>query len=64
MCNERVQNCYSFQSVGADPPLLKSLKCIWGKGGCGIVDFKKGWPGVDSIFFNTVKTHNHFFKIV
>ena len=29
----------SFQSAGADSPLLK---CIWGEGGCGLVDFKDG----------------------
>ena len=41
MCNERVQNCYSFQSVGADPPLLKPLKCIWGREVVGLWTLKK-----------------------
>ena len=48
----------SFQSAGADSALLKY---IWGKGGCGVVDFKNSWPGVDSIVFNTVTTHQSFF---
>ena len=48
----------SFQSTGADSPLLK---CNWREGGCGVVDFKNGCPGVDSIVFNTVTTHQSFF---
>ena len=32
-----------------------------GGGGCGVVDFKNGLPGADSIFFNTVATHQAFF---
>ena len=31
-----------------------------GGGGCGVVDFKNGLPGADSIFFNTVATHQSF----
>ena len=48
----------SFQSAGADSP---PLKCNWREGGCGVVDFKNGCPGVDSIVFNTVTTHQSFF---
>ena len=50
----------SFQCAGVDLPLLK---CSWGGGGgvCGVVDFKNGLPGADSIFFNTVTTHQSFF---
>ena len=40
---------------GGDPPLLK---CSWTG---GVVDFKDGLPGADSIFFNTVTTHQAFF---
>ena len=29
--------------------------------GCRVVDFKSGLPGADSIFFNTVATHQSFF---
>ena len=32
-----------------------------GGGGCGVVDFKNGLPSADSIFFNTVATHQSFF---
>ena len=52
----------SFQSrgVGVDPPILK---CRGSGGvGCGVVDFKNGLPGVDSISFNTITTHQSFFK--
>ena len=38
-----------------DPPLLK---CTWTE---GVVDFKNDLPGADSIFFNTVTTHQAFF---
>ena len=31
-----------------------------GGGGCRIVDFKNGLPGADSIFFDTVATHQSF----
>ena len=33
-------------------------------GGGEVVDFKNGLPGADSIFFNTVTTHQSFFLIV
>ena len=32
-----------------------------GGGGCGVVDFKNGSPDADTIFFNTVTTHQSFF---
>ena len=41
---------------GVDPPLLK---CSWTG---GVVDFKNGLPGADSIFFDTVTTHQSFFN--
>ena len=41
---------------GGDPPLLK---CSWTE---GVVDFKNGLPCADSIFFNTVTTHQAFFN--
>ena len=37
------------------------MKLGEGGGGCGVVDFKNGLPGADSIFFNTVATHQSFF---
>ena len=44
---------------GVDPPILK---CRGSGGvGCGVVDFKNGLPGVDSISFNTITTHQSFF---
>ena len=32
---------------------------VGGAGCCGVVDFKNGLPGVDSILFNTITTHHH-----
>ena len=32
-----------------------------GGGGCRVVDFKNDLPDADSIFFNTVATHQAFF---
>ena len=37
------------------------MKLGEGGGGCRVVDFKNGLPGADSIFFNTVATHQSFF---
>ena len=33
-----------------------------GRGSCGVVHFKNGLPGADSIFFNTVMTHQSCFN--
>ena len=55
--NTRIE-WHCIQRVGkliASPPLLK---CSWTG---GVVDFKDGLPGADSIFFNTVTTHQAFF---
>ena len=43
--------------------LSTSFEVNWvggGGGGCGVVDFKNGLPGADSIFFSTVTTHRSF----
>ena len=37
------------------------LGVVGGGGGCGVVDFKNGSPDADTIFFNTVTTHQSFF---
>ena len=57
----------SFQSAGADPPLNFRSEVGeggGGGGGCGVVDFKNGLTGADSIFFNTVATHQSLFLII
>ena len=43
---------------------LKGCMKKGGGGGCGVVDFKNGLPGVEAIFFNTVTTHQSFFLLV
>ena len=51
------------QSAGGDPPLLK---CSWGgrgSGGGGVVGFRNGLPGADSIFFNTVTIFRVFHSL-
>ena len=37
------------------------MKLGEGGGGCRVVDFKNGLPGADSIFLNTVPSHQSFF---
>ena len=47
--------------MGGDPPILK-CRGSGGRGvGCGVVDFKNGLPGANSICFNTITTHQSFF---
>ena len=50
----------SFQSAGGRSTSFE-VKLGEGGGGCRVVDFKNDLPGADSIFFNTVATHQAFF---
>ena len=56
---------YYFRAREAVFKLRGPIYLLWSEvrwgAGCGAVDFKNGLPGADSIFFNTVTTHQSFF---